>query len=237
LLEELRKDKVDTTFVGKENDCSTGVAIITVDEQANNSIIVVPGANYKMTIEDIDHCIEQIKASDFVVLQLEVPIEVVKHTLMKAKEFGKYTILNPAPAQHLDSDMISMVDLLIPNETELEILSGIPIKDQNDVLEAGKKLIARGVKALIVTLGEQGCAYLTENEYRHFKAYRVSAVDTTAAGDSFVGGITIALMNGLAMDQAIEFASKVGALTVMKQGAQSSLPYLEEVTQFKGELL
>lgn len=237
LVEALNKDKVDTAFVRKENDCSTGVAVITVDEQANNSIIVIPGANYRMTIEDIDNCIDQINESDLVVLQLEVPIEVVKHTLVKAKELGKYTILNPAPAQYLDNDIISKVDLLIPNETELEILSGITIKDQNDILEAGRRLIASGVKELIVTLGEQGCLYLTGKEYRYFKAYKVSAIDTTAAGDSFVGGITIGLMNGLEMDQAIELASKVGALTVTKQGAQSSLPYLEAVTQFKGELL
>jgi ribokinase len=237
LKNALTQDSVDTKCIIKENDCSTGVATITVDAQANNSIIVVPGANFKITKEDIDHSLDMIHEAEMIVAQLEVPIEVVQYSLLKAKEAGKYTILNPAPAQYLEDTIVSMVDLLVPNETELEILTGIEIKNEDDVLTAARNLIKKGVKQLIVTLGEKGSIYLTEQGVHRFKAYKVDAVDTTAAGDSFVGALAVALSSKLEMTQAIDFATKVAALTVTKLGAQSSLPYLDDVIHFEGELL
>lgn len=235
LKNALTRDKVNIKYVMKENDCSTGVAFITVDEQANNSIIVVPGANFKITKEDIDNNIDLINKAEIIVTQLEVPLEVVKYSLLKAKAAGKYTILNPAPAQPLEDEIISNVDLLIPNETELEILAGIEIKSEEDLFTAGKRLIEKGVKQLIVTLGDEGSIYFTKHEVVKFAAYKVKAVDTTAAGDSFVGALAVALGNKMEMAKAINFASKVGALTVTKPGAQSSLPHLKDVLDFRGE--
>ncbi|MBB6215919.1 ribokinase [Anaerosolibacter carboniphilus] len=237
LRNALMHDNVDTKYVFKENDCSTGVAAITVDSQANNAIIVIPGANFKITKEDIDHSLDMIHGAETIVTQLEVPIDVVHYSLLKAKEAGKYTILNPAPAQYLEDEIIGNVDLLIPNETELEILAGMEIKNEEDILAAARKLMAKGVKQLIVTLGEKGSIYLAEQGVQRFKAYKVKAVDTTAAGDSFVGALAVALSNKLEMTQAIDFASKVGALTVTKFGAQSSLPFKDDITHFEGDLV
>ncbi len=237
LKNALTQDNVDTKYITKENDCSTGVAMITVDGEANNSIIVVPGANFKMTQADIENSLDVIHEAETIVIQLEVPMEVVQYALLKAKEAGKYTILNPAPAQFLEDAVIANVDLLVPNETELEILTGMEIKNDEDVLAAAKKLLEKGVKQLIVTLGEKGSMYLSEQGMYRFKAYRVKAVDTTAAGDSFVGALAVAISNKLEMTQAIDFATKVGALTVTKLGAQSSLPFTDDVNHFEGELL
>lgn len=237
LIDSLKKNGVNVENIKKEKNCSTGVALIIVDEQANNSIVVISGANYKITKKDIDEILDVIKDSKIVVIQLEVPLEVVRHSLIKSKELGKYTILNPAPAEELDDEIMKNIDLLIPNETEVEILGGIEIKSEKDIVSASKKLIKRGVKKIIVTLGEKGSIYITEKEVRKFDAYKANAVDTTAAGDAYIGAIAVALVNDEDIDIAIDMASKVGALTVIKEGAQSSLPYLDDVINFKKENL
>ena len=236
LLEALKEDKVESNHIMKENVSATGIALITVDEEANNSIVVIPGANYKVTQEEINEKLELIGEVNVMLTQLEIPIDVVKYSLKRAKEKGIYTILNPAPAQLLDDEIIAHVDLLVPNETELQILSGIEIQNEEDLLAACSKLIKKGVKELIVTLGDKGSIYFTENDYKKFIAYKIKAVDTTAAGDSFVGAIAVALTNNFEIEKAIDFASKVGALTVSKHGAQSSLPFLQEVMNFEEEL-
>ena len=236
LLEALKEDKVESNHIMKENVSATGIALITVDEEANNSIVVIPGANYKVTKEEINEKLELIGEVNVMLTQLEIPIDVVKYSLKRAKEKGIYTILNPAPAQLLDDEIIAHVDLLVPNETELQILSGIEIQNEEDLLAACSKLIKKGVKELIVTLGDKGSIYFTENDYKKFIAYKIKAVDTTAAGDSFVGAIAVALTNNFEIEKAIDFASKVGALTVSKHGAQSSLPFLQEVMNFEEEL-
>lgn len=233
LLNSLKKDDINVLSVEKEKNISTGVALITVNKEGDNSIVVAPGANYRLTKEDIDKYKDAINESDIVVLQLEVPLDTVKYALEKSRELGKYTILNPAPAVKLEDEIIKNVDLLTPNETELEILSGITIKNEEDILHAAKILIEKGVKELIVTLGENGSLYINKEVSKMYKAYKVKAVDTTAAGDSFTGAVAVALLNKKNIDEAIDFASKVGALSVTKEGAQSSLPYLDEVINFK----
>ncbi len=233
LLSALEKDKINIAYIGQEDNTSTGVALINVNEEGNNSIVVAPGANYKLNKEDIDASLDAIKGSKIVVLQLEIPLETVKYALEKSKELGKYTILNPAPAVKLEDEIIKNIDLLTPNETELEILSGVEIKKEEDLFTAAKALMKKGIKELIVTLGEKGALYINREKMKSYKAYNVKAVDTTAAGDSFTGAIATALMNDKNIDEAIDFASKVGALSVTKEGAQSSLPYLEEVMKFK----
>ncbi|QEK10988.1 ribokinase [Crassaminicella thermophila] len=233
LLESLKKDGINIDSVQIEENTPTGVAMITVDKEGDNAIVVIPGANFKLEKEDIEKHIEVIEKSEIVLLQLEIPVDTVKYTLKRAKELGKYTILNPAPAKLLDKETIKNVDLLIPNETELEILAQIEIKEEEDILKGAKILIKEGVKSLIVTMGEKGSLYVDENCVKKFDSHKVNAVDTTAAGDSFIGGICVSLAEGKKIDDAIKFASKVGALTVTKKGAQSSLPYLEEVMSFK----
>lgn len=233
LINALKADNVNTKYIGIEEG-PTGVALITVDKNAENSIVVAPGANFKVAVEDIDSNIEAINNSDIVVVQLETPLETIKYGLKKAKEAGKYTILNPAPAVVLEDEIIANVDLLTPNETELEILSGIEINNEDDIKRAAQIMIDKGVKELIVTLGSKGSLYINKERSIFKPAYKVQAVDTTAAGDSYTGALSVAFANGKSVEEAMDFASKVGALSVMKEGAQSSLPTLNDVENFRG---
>ena len=233
LIDSLKKDNVNTTYIYKE-DGSTGVAMITVDKNAENSIVVAPGANFKMGKNDIDNNIDAIKDSDIVVVQLETPIETIKYALKVSKELGKYTILNPAPAVKLEDSIIENIDLLTPNETELEILSGTSIKCEDDILKAAKIMIKKGVKELIVTLGSKGSLYINKEKFTFKKSYKVDALDTTAAGDSYTGALAVSFSKGETVDEAMDFASRVGALCVTKEGAQSALSTLQEVKEFRG---
>ena len=233
LINSLKNDKVDTTYIQTAKG-ATGVALITVDKNAQNSIVVSPGANFEVKEDDIDNNIEAIKNSDIVVLQLETPLDTIKYALNKAKELNKYTILNPAPAVKLDDEIIKNVDLLTPNETELEIISGVSIESEEDIQKAAQIMIEKGVKELIVTLGSKGSLYINKEKSMFKKAYKVEAVDTTAAGDSYTGALAVALSQDKGMEEAMDFASKVGALSVLKEGAQSSLPTLEDVENFRG---
>ena len=233
LLNALKTDNVNTDYIGIEEG-PTGVALITVDKNAENSIVVAPGANFKVAVEDIDNNIEAINNSDIVVVQLETPLETIKYGLKKAKEAGKYTILNPAPAVVLEDEIIKNVDLLTPNETELEILSGVEINTEDDIKRAAQIMIDKGVKELIVTLGSKGSLYINKERSMFKSAYKVQAVDTTAAGDSYTGALSVAFANNKDVEEAMDFASKVGALSVMKEGAQSSLPTLKDVENFRG---
>ena len=233
LINSLKNDKVDTTYI-QTSKGATGVALITVDKNAQNSIEVSPGANFEVKEDDIDNNIEAIKNSDIVVLQLETPLNTIKYALNKAKELNKYTILNPAPAVKLDDEIIKNVDLLTPNETELEIISGVSIETEEDIQKAAQIMIEKGVKELIVTLGSKGSLYINKEKSMFKKAYKVEAVDTTAAGDSYTGALAVALSQDKNIEDAMDFASKVGALSVLKEGAQSSLPTLEDVKNFRG---
>jgi len=232
LIEELKKNDVNIESIKKVKK-NTGIATIVVDENADNTIIVVPGANFEMSIDDIDKNIELIKNADIVLLQLEIPIDVVEYILKKSKEYNKITILNPAPAEKLSIDIIKNVDYLVPNETELELLSGMPTNSEDEVLVASKKLMDMGVKNLIVTMGKNGSIFVGEEKVVKVGIHKVKAVDPTAAGDSFIGGVIRMLAEGKKIEEAMEFGARVGAITVTKEGAQSSLPTWDEVVNYK----
>ncbi|CEO27854.1 ribokinase [Paraclostridium sordellii] len=231
LLKQLKADKVKTDYVQIEEGPS-GVALITVDKNAENSIVVSPGANFKLEESDIDKCIDGIKESSIVVIQLETPIDTIKYALEKSKELGKFTILNPAPAVKLSDDIIKNVDLLTPNETELEILSGVKIENEDDIKKAANVMIQKGVKQLIVTLGSKGSLYLDKDNVKFKKSYKVEAIDTTAAGDSYTGALAVAFSKDKDIDEAMDFASKVGALCVTNIGAQTSIPSLYDIMNY-----
>jgi len=232
LINSLRNDGVEISEVRTTEGISTGIATIIVNGEGDNSIIVVPGANFKLTPQDIDESETIIKKSNMIIAQLEVPIDTIKYAFKKAKEYGIYTILNPAPARKLDEELLRMTDLLVPNETELEILSARTLKTEEDMLNAAKELMQKGVKEMIVTLGSNGCLHIDKTGSKHYSAERVEAIDTTAAGDSFIGAIATAFSEDKSFEQAIEFASKVSALTVTRQGAQDSLPTRIEVEEY-----
>ncbi|MGB6129564.1 MAG: ribokinase, partial [Psychrilyobacter sp.] len=232
LIEELKKNGVNIESIKKVKK-NTGIATIVVDENADNTIIVVPGANFETSIDDIDKNIELIKNADIVLLQLEIPIDVVEYILKKSKEHNKITVLNPAPAEKLSVDIIKNVDYLVPNETELELLSGMPTNSESEVLVASKKLMDMGVKNLIVTMGKNGSIFVGKDKVVKVGIHKVKAVDPTAAGDSFIGGVIRMLAEGEKIEEAMEFGARVGAITVTKEGAQSSLPTWDEVVNYK----
>ncbi|MBF8983177.1 ribokinase [Lutibacter sp. B2] len=235
LKASLKNDGADVSSVKSVDGVSTGIAMIMVDERADNSIVVIPGANYSVDQRLIDENEKLIDDCKIAVSQLEVPLEVVEHFIVNSKKRGKYTILNPAPAKHLSDELIKHIDLLTPNETELETISGCKVSTIEEAKIAAKVLIDKGLKEVLVTLGEAGSLYINKDRIKHFPTFKVKAIDTTAAGDSFTAAIAVGKSEDMKLDDAIVFASKVGALTVTKKGAQSSLPSREEVNNFRGE--
>jgi ribokinase len=234
LIDGLEENNIDTRYIkkGKKN---TGIATIVVDDNADNTIIVVPGTNFEITKEDIEKNIELIKNTDIVLLQLEIPLDVVEYILEKAKKYNKTTILNPAPADKLSNKIIKNVDYLVPNETELELLSGMKTSTEEEILEASKKMMDLGVKNLIVTMGKNGSLFVGKDKSFKVGIHKVEAVDPTAAGDSFIGGVIRIMAEGKDIKEAMEFGARVGAITVTKEGAQSSLPTWDEVYQFQNK--
>ena len=224
---------VDTKYI-ETSASSTGIAKIIVEENGQNRILVVSGANMDVDRAYIDRHMDIINEADILVTQLEIPMDTVEYALKKAKEAGKTTILNPAPAAPLNDEIIRNSDIIIPNESELGIITGMPTNTLEEIEAAARKLLNMGVKELIVTLGSQGSLHLNKKGSVMHTAYKVKAVDTTAAGDSFIGGL-VRNIQADNLDEAIEFATKVSAITVTRKGAQISIPTIEEVENFKGE--
>lgn len=231
LINSMKESGVDTRYI-EEGEKSTGIAKIIVEENGQNRILVVAGANSEVDKAYIDRHLDVIKECDIVVAQLEIPVETVAYALAKAKEFGKMTILNPAPARELDDEIIKNSDLIIPNESELALITGMPTETEEEIKKAGEKLLDMGVSNLIVTLGSKGSLLNRETCEFHL-AYKVKAIDTTAAGDSFIGGLVRELKDNN-VGEAIEFATKVSAIAVTRKGAQTSIPTIEEVENFEG---
>lgn len=228
LLSSLEKDNVDIKNVSKSEVKPTGTALIMVNADGDNSIVVIPGSNFDINSSDIT---SDMLDGDYLVAQLETPLEVIESSFKLAKEKGVKTVLNPAPAKKLSKELLSTVDILIPNETEFELLTGHNALDEKELDIGVKKLIDLGTSLVLITLGSNGSVLCDGKEKKYFKASKVKAVDTTAAGDSFIGGLLYSLSNGKSIDDSIVFASKVAALTVTKSGAQSSLPTLKEVDE------
>ena len=233
LISSMNNSGVDTNHI-ETSASSTGIAKIVVEENGQNRILVVSGANMEVDKAYIDRHMDVIKDSDILVTQLEIPIDTVEYVLKKAKESGKITVLNPAPATVLNDEIIKNSDIIIPNESELGIITSLPTNTMEEIKIAAQKLLNMGVKELIVTLGSQGSLHLNRSGSTLHTAYKVKAVDTTAAGDSFIGGL-IKNIQANNLDDAIEFATKVSAITVTRKGAQISIPTIEEVENFKGE--
>ena len=232
LINSMKESGVDARYI-EEGEKSTGIAKIIVEENGQNRILVVAGANSEVDKAYIDRHLDAIKECDIVVAQLEIPVETVAYALAKAKEFGKMTILNPAPARELDDEIIKNSDLIIPNESELALITGMPTETEEEIKKAGEKLLDMGVSNLIVTLGSKGSLILNRETCEFHLAYKVKAIDTTAAGDSFIGGLVRELKDNN-VGEAIEFATKVSAIAVTRKGAQTSIPTIEEVENFEG---
>ncbi|SCZ26120.1 MULTISPECIES: ribokinase [unclassified Pseudomonas] len=213
---------------------ASGVALIVVDDNSQNAIVIVAGANGALTAEVLDSVDEVLQSADVIICQLEVPDATVGHALKRARELGKIVILNPAPASHtLPADWYACIDYLVPNESEAAVLSGLAVDSLETAEAAAAHLIAAGAGKVIVTLGAQGLMFANGASFEHFPAPRVKAVDTTAAGDTFVGGFAAALASGKSEVDAIRFGQAAAALSVTRPGAQPSIPTLLEVQAFK----
>ena len=207
----------------------SGVALITVDESAENCIVVASGANGDVTEEDIEKSRAAIESADILLLQLEIPIPAVLKAAKIASEAGAYVVLNPAPMAELPEEIWPCISLITPNETELAIFSGQTVTDEASASEAVKALQSKGVKDVIVTMGSKG-SLICNGEGRDFvPARRVKAVDTTGAGDTYSGALCVALSEGKTLKQAAEFATAASALQVQKMGAQNAMPYRKDL--------
>ncbi|MBV4546556.1 MULTISPECIES: ribokinase [Pseudomonas] len=233
LRDALLAEHIDCQAVSVVED-SSGVALIVVDDNSQNAIVIVAGANGAMTEAVIDRFDAVLQAADVVICQLEIPDATVGHALKRARELGKTVILNPAPASRpLPADWFASIDYLIPNESEAAALSGLAVDSLQSAETAATQLIAMGAGKVIVTLGAQGSLFANGNGFEHFPAPTVKALDTTAAGDTFVGGFAAALANGKSEAEAIRYGQIAAALSVTRAGAQPSIPTMSEVQAFK----
>lgn len=208
---------------------ATGVALITVDEEGENQIIVASGSNMRLQPEEVEACRDLFARARVVLLQLEVPIESVVRAAAMGRDHGALVVLNTAPAQPLPVELLANIDILTANETEVETLTGQAVTDDVSAAAGAERLLALGVGAVIVTMGEQGSLLVTAEEQRRFPARRVEVVDTTGAGDAFTGGLAFALASGWPMGRAIAHASDVAALAVTRRGAQDAMPTRAEL--------
>jgi ribokinase len=212
---------------------SSGVALIVVDDSSQNAIVIVAGANGLLTSDVVKGFDAVLQAAEVIICQLEVPLQTVGYTLKRGRELGKTMILNPAPASSpLPADWYSSIDYLIPNESEASALSGLPVDSLETAEAAASRLIAAGAGKVIITLGAQGSLFANGQSFEYFPAPKVKAVDTTAAGDTFVGGFAAALAIGKSEAEAIRFGQAAAALSVTRAGAQPSIPTLSDVQAF-----
>jgi ribokinase len=230
LRQALQVEGVDCQGVGTCTGVSSGVALIVVDAASQNAIVIIPGGNGLLGPESVRRFDALLQQAEVIICQLEVPAATVAWTLARGRELGKTVILNPAPATGpLPAEWFAHIDYLIPNESEAEALAGVKVDDLDSARRAAERLRKMGAGKVIVTLGAEGALLVDAAGSRHFPAPRVQPVDTTAAGDTFVGGFAASLARGLPEDEAIGFGQRAAALSVTRAGAQPSIPYLKEL--------
>ncbi len=234
-LRGFRQDGIDVTYVKQDDTAPSGVALIMVDRQGENSIAVASGANGRLSIEDVQDAAGVIQKASIVLMQLETPLTTIEAAAELATQNGIRVILNPAPAQPLGDALLQQISILTPNETEAEMLTGICVSDEDSAQAAARALIAKGVSSVIITLGAAG-AYVHSDAFTGMvSGFQVNPVDTTAAGDTFNGTLALALAEGQPLEQAVTFANAAAALSVTKLGAQPSAPDRKRVEAFLAE--
>lgn len=233
MLKSLKNEGIDVSRIFQDKSKPTGTAIITVNKAGDNSIMVIPGANMAIDLYEIEVCRQTIVNSDIVIAQFETTLEATIEAFKMAKENDVITILNPAPAQEIPDELLKYTDIIIPNETEATALTGIEVDGLEKAKEASKVFLDKGVKYAIITLGEKGAALVNGDRAALVPAYKVKAVDTTAAGDSFIGGLSVKLKKGrIEFDnliEAVRFGNKVSSIVVQKEGAQPSIPFINDI--------
>jgi ribokinase len=232
LTASMRRSSVDLRHLTVHAQESTGMALITVDGSGQNEIVVVSGSNMKLLPKDIHRARQTFARVKVILLQLEIPVQTVARAAVLGRRLGATVILNPAPAKKLPASLLKAVDIITPNETEAEILTGIRVRTIEAVVLAGRKLLRAGVGKVIVTLGSRGAVLVTHETVHRYPPVRVKAVDTTAAGDTFNGALAFAIASNKTLDEAIPLANAMAAYSVTRMGAQSSMPGLKELRHF-----
>ena len=222
-------EEINTDGVLADVDHPSGIALITVDEVGENSIVVAPGANAHLNAQDVIIKLNDYPSAKIILLQLEIPMETVEAVLKYAHEKGVLVMVNPAPVNKKILGLFPFIDILTPNEKEAEMLSGITITSIETAILAAAEIRKKGVKKVIITLGKLGAILVNEEGAQHIPSPQVTAIDTTAAGDVFNGAVTVYLAEGKSLQEAVSFACKAAAIAVTRLGAQSSIPYRTEV--------
>lgn len=231
LKQSLQDSRVDTTLV-RNADTTTGIALISVDQSGDNTIVIVAGANGQCSPADADEALAGQSEPGILLIQHEVPLETVEYAIVAAKASGWQVILNPAPACPMRPELVKLCDVIIPNETEAAILTGLPVNNQDEAVQAARWLLAQGAGAAVVTLGSRGSICCTGEEVWHIPSYPIQVVDSTAAGDAYTGAMAAALAEGRTLRDSLIFATAAAAITVTREGAQPALAWREEVEEF-----
>jgi ribokinase len=232
LKQELENEGVNHINVLIDQNISSGVALIAVEDSAENMIIVIPGSNGTVGEADLARLEDVLPQSQVLLLQLEIPLQAVISAARLAREHQVKVILDPAPAQALPNEIFPLLDIITPNETETERLVGFPLKTKQDAARAARNLKKRGVRDVIIKMGGHGAFALIDDQEHFFDVFRVEAVDTVAAGDAFNGALAVGLSEGLSIDEAIRWGMACGALSVTKEGAQPAMPERDELLTF-----
>jgi ribokinase len=233
LIETMAGNHVNVSFIKRSVSKRTGTVLVTIDESAENTMLVVKGANEELTAMDVDGSSEWIKNSKVLLVQLEVPEETAIHAMVKAREYGVTVILDPAPAEGITLDVLKYADIIIPNRQEAKCITGIDVIDIPSALEAARFLDKRvGVARSIIKMAEMGSLVYWEGRWEYIEAIEVKAIDTVAAGDSFAGVLACAIADGESMVSAAKFATIVSALKVTRLDAQDGIPTMDEVNEF-----
>lgn len=228
-IQNLQQEGIHTDFVSIDPELPSGVALITVDAQGENCIVVAPGSNMALHPDDLDPVIDRMNMAEIILLQLEIPLETVRYAIEMANRYEVKVILNPAPAQKLPDQMLKDLYLITPNESEAEILTGIRVTDTASAEKAARILRDKGIEQVIITMGAAGAYVLSGKHSELIPAPKVNAVDTTAAGDTFNGALAVALSEGFLILEATRFANRAAAIAVTRPGAQASTPYRHEL--------
>lgn len=228
-VELYNSEGINTDYIFSDPKNPSGVALITVDSHGENCIVVASGANGSLSPEDIESARHEIERASFVLMQLEIPIETVEYAAELARNKGVSVILNPAPARNLSEKLLKCLHVITPNEHEAEMLSGVKVTDWTSARKAADIISAKGVSNVVITMGSQGAFVKEADQYYTIEATKVVAIDTTAAGDSFSGSFCVGLAEGKSIKEAVRVATRVAAITVTRMGAQSSIPYRNEL--------
>jgi ribokinase len=229
--QNLIQEGIRPDFIARTDETHTGTGTIILDASGENMIVVAAGANNLVRPADVDNAREAIVSADILVVQLEIPLESVERAVSIAHEAGVQVLLNPAPGRKLHNALLRQVNVLTPNETETELITGLPVKSLKDAEAAGRHLLSMGVEATVITMGSQGAMVVTRDLVKHVPGRRVEVVDTTGAGDAFSGALAVALAEGQALTDAVRFATVAASIQVTRMGTAPAMPRRSEVEQ------